>query len=117
MWQRWTEADERLADTAVAEWNARPREKRRVSTVKRYIKALAVRWGRSENAVREHLRGRLMVARERRPEESASRRGLGVSPSREQRSQDNLCNGPLEDFLRTGDLEAYRAACKRRTDC
>ena len=116
MWQRWTETDERLVDEAISEWNARPREKRRLATVKRYIKALAVRWGRSENAVREHLRGRLMVARERRPEGNASRRGLGVSGSREQRPQENLRNVPLEEFLRTGDLEAYRAACKRRTD-
>ena len=54
MWQRWTETDKRLADEAVSEWNARPREKRRLATVERYIKALAVRWGRSENAVREH---------------------------------------------------------------
>ena len=54
MWQRWMETDERLADEAVSEWNARPREKRRLATVKRYIKAPAVRWGRSENAVREH---------------------------------------------------------------
>ena len=43
MWQRWTETDERLADEAVSEWNARPRKKRRLPTVKRYIKALAVR--------------------------------------------------------------------------
>lgn len=116
MWQRWTETDERLVDEAVAEWNARPREKRRVPTVKWYIKALAVRWGRSENAVREHLRGRLMVARERRSEGSASRRGFGGSAGREQRPQDNLRNGPLEEFLRTGDVEAYRAACKRRSN-
>ena len=73
MWQRWTETDERLADAAVAEWSARPREKRRVSTVKQYIKALAVRWGRSENAVREHLRGRLLVDRERRRSEAKPR--------------------------------------------
>ena len=45
MWQRWTETDERFADAAVAEWNARSRERWHVSTVKRYIKALAVRWG------------------------------------------------------------------------
>ena len=49
-----------------------------------------------------------MVAQERRTEGSASHRGLGAPAGREQRPQDNL---------RTGDLEAYRAACKDvRTD-
>ena len=37
MWQRWTVEDESRADEAVAQWNERPREKRRVSAVKRYI--------------------------------------------------------------------------------
>ena len=92
------------------------RDHPRVVTVKRYIKALAVRWDRSENAVREHLSGRLMVARERRPEGNAARRGLDLPAGREQRLQDNLRNDPLEQFLRTGDLEAYRAACKRSSD-
>ena len=48
MWQRWTEMDERLADEAVAEWNARPREKRRGLTVKRYIKSSSGGGGAAE---------------------------------------------------------------------
>ena len=47
MWQRLTDEDENLGDEAVAQWNGRPREKRRLSTVKRYIRELAVRCGRS----------------------------------------------------------------------
>ena len=39
-----------------------------------------------------------------------------MSSGREQRPQDTLRNEPLEEFLRTGDLEAYRAARKRHTD-
>ena len=114
MWQRWTDEDDSLADEAVAQWNGRPREERRVSAVKRYIRELAVRWGRSENAVRDHLRGRLMVAVARRPSVAGAMRGPGSAGGREQRPQDGVRNGPLEEFLRSGNLEAYRSACHRR---
>ena len=115
MWQRWTDEDECLADEAVTHWNGRPpREKRRVPAVKRYIRELAVRWGRSENAVRDHLRGRLMVAVARCPSVAGAMRGPGSAGGREQRPQDGVRNGPLEEFLRSGDLEAYRSACHRR---
>ena len=94
-----------------------PREKRRLATVKRYIKALAVRWGRSENAVREHLRGRLMVARERCPEGRCfTARDLACQPVANSGRRIIRAMCPLKNSLRTGDLEAYRAACKRRTD-
>ena len=114
MWQRWTDEDEHLADEAVAQWNGRAKEKRRVSAVKRYIRELAVRWGRSENAVRDHLRGQLMVAVVRRPSVAVTMRGPGSAGGHEQRPQDGVRNGPLEEFLRTGDLEAYRSACNLR---
>ena len=114
MWQRWTAEDESRADEAVAQWNGRPREKRRVSAVKRHIRELAVRWGRSENAVRDHLRGRLMVAVVWRSGVAVTPRGPGSAGGREQRPRDGVRNGPLEEFLRSGDLEAYRSACNRR---
>ena len=49
----WTVEDESRADEAVAQWNERPREKRRVSAVKRYIRELAVAMG----AIGERCKG------------------------------------------------------------
>ena len=55
-----------------------------------------------------------MVAVVWRPGVVVTPRGPGSARGREQRPRDGVRNGPLEEFLRSGDLETYRSACNRR---
>ena len=64
MWQRWTDEDESLANEAVAQWNGRPREERRVSA------AVHQRTGGAVGAIGERCQG---------PSEGATDGGCGAA--------------------------------------